>query len=132
MQHTPYSQWLAPYNTPPSWTNSLSCHNQANQKPIVLPLIRYPSDSGERWSQMNTLWGRGSGQIISNRKIKTKYLWELLKTGYEEGVQYHETRKSFSGSSEYINIILFLFMHLHVLWVLHLFINLINVYFLLH
>ena len=54
---------------------------------------RNPSDSSQRWAQMNTLWERGSDQLINHKEIKRQYIKELLKSALEEGVQYVETRR---------------------------------------
>jgi adenosine deaminase CECR1 len=59
---------------------------------------RYPSDSTIRWDLMNTIWGRGSTQLIANIKIKKQYITALYDTALDEGVQYLETRKNFGPS----------------------------------
>lgn len=58
---------------------------------------KYPTDSGERWRQMDPLWVRGSTQLIANIAVKEKYLEAMLLQGLDEGVQYLETRKALAG-----------------------------------
>lgn len=62
---------------------------------------KYPTDSGERWRQMNPLWGRGSTQLVANVHIKRLYLEALYEQCLGEGVQFIETRKNF-GPAEWL------------------------------
>ena len=52
-----------------------------------------PTDSALRWRHLDTLWDRGSTQIITNINIKRPYLRALLQQGLENGVTYFETRR---------------------------------------
>ena len=61
---------------------------------------RYPTDSGERWRQMDALWTRGSDQLISNMNIKELYMEALLIEQIQEGVQYYEARQSFGNPDD--------------------------------
>jgi len=63
--------------------------------------LKYPTDSTERWRQMNPLWSRGSSQLIMNKAIREKYLEALLEEQIQDGVQVYESRYSF-GSSIYV------------------------------
>jgi len=54
---------------------------------------RYPTDPGIRWKEMNVLWNRSS-DMISNLRIKEKYIEAMYEIGLEQGVIYFETRKN--------------------------------------
>lgn len=66
---------------------------------------RYPTDSGERWRQMDALWTRGSDQLIANVNIKSVYLEALLVEQLEEGVQYYEARQSFANPDDMLYVL---------------------------
>jgi len=82
--------------TPPpgqGWMQ-VSTHPTLNQSTIlkhqhligILPeeAERYPSDSDLRWTAMNTLWGRGSTQLIANINIKRLYIRALYESALGE------------------------------------------------
>ena len=60
---------------------------------LSLNATRYPTDSGQRWKEMNVLWDRVSS-LISNLPIKKKYIEAMYELGLEQGVIYFETRKN--------------------------------------
>ena len=101
----PTSPWMLDfYINPPSneWIN-LKATNAYTKEEILKyqtfigilssTATRYPTDSGQRWKEMNVLWSRAAN-LITNLAIKKKYIEAMYEIGLDQGVIYFETRKN--------------------------------------
>ena len=87
----PPSGWVKVKDNPKYSRDILT--NQLHLIGVLSPEAkRYPTDSHQRWRDINLLWSRGMG-IIEYAPLRNEYLRAMFDTMLDQGVQYVESKR---------------------------------------